>query len=354
MSDLVPHSPNLPERRDPTPVHQAVQEQLVAEIGETRLGKLHDTVDAKTFAAILHWLSGANRSALPTKHRYAEDIAAFSEWAANHTGLRPVPLLDALDFDAITVWTVYARSQGMAVRSQRRILAAVSSLFGDAAPRGWARYNPVSFKHHAPKVGTETNGRPAGATRVLPATDCARLATAAETPEEHLVFGCMFQLGLRVSELVNLRVENVDHNVTPPVLHFQRKGGLWKQREIPVDLQPHFDTLTAGRDEGPLLVDPKTGNARNRHQLTDITRRLARHAKIPHPVSVTPHTLRASAITDLLNSGANLAEVQAWVDHKHATTTQGYWERSNGLKRDSALTASLSARLANLAAGLNS
>lgn len=353
MTDLV-HSPAA----SPAPiaemqaVHDAVRTQLVEEIGAARLAKLQTVVDARTFTACLHWLSGARRSSVDTKHRYTEDLTAFATWAAAHFGVTPVPLLDVLDFNTVTVWTVYARSQGLAVRSQRRILAAVSSLFGDAVPRGWARANPVSFKHHAPAVGTSNNGRPAGATRVLPPEDTAKVAAAADTAEEHLVFGLLYELAMRESEVVKLAVENIDRAVSPPVVTFERKRGQWRQRTVPPRLQEHLDAVIDGRETGPILLDPKTGGRRNRHQIIDITRRLARRGGVPHPTSVTPHVLRASAITDLLNAGEPLQEVQRWADHEHATTTQGYWERSSGLQRDSALSATLAARLDKAAAGI--
>jgi site-specific recombinase XerD len=333
-------------------VHDAVRDQLLTEIGADRLDSLRQVVDDATFSAVLHWLSGAARSSVDTKRRYTEDITAFARWAAEHFGVAPVPFLEILDFDSVTVWTVYARSRGMAARSQRRVLTAVSSLFGDAAPRGWSRANPVSYRHHAPAVGTSTTGRPAGATRVLEPGDTAKMHTAAATPEERLVFALLYELALRESEVVKLLTENVDRTTAPPVLNFERKRGQWRQRRLTPDLQQHLDQVLAGRTTGTVLLDPKTGGPRGRHQIIDITRRLARHAGLPHPNSVTPHVLRASAITDLLNAGEPLQEVQKWADHAHATTTQGYWERSSGLQRDSALTATLAARLEKAAAGL--
>lgn len=356
-STLTPLAPHLPERRDPRPVHDAVRDQITEDLGQRRVNRelvprvdlLRAALDRATFNASLHWLSGAGRSSVDTKRRYADDLLDFAAWAADHFGVWPVPLLDILDFDSVTVWTVYARSQGKAVRSQRRILAVVSSLFGDAAPRGWAHGNPVSFKHHAPKVGKSDNSRPAGATRVLPSEDAAKMRVACDTDEEHLVFGLLLDLALRESEVVNLHVENIDRNTSPAVLNFQRKGGQWRKRELPSKLLQHLDAHIAGRTEGPLLLDPKTGGPRNRHQIIDLTRRLARRAEIPHPSSVTPHVLRAVAITDLLNAGEPLQDVQRWADHMHADTTQGYWERHNGLKRDSTLTAILAARMDKLA-----
>jgi site-specific recombinase XerD len=340
-------SPDLAVAQGRAVVHDAVRDQLVYEIGRDRLEKLDAVVDPATFDAVLHWLSGGERSSLDTKRRYAEDLTAFAEWAALHLGCRTVSLLSVLTFETITTWTIYARSQGLAARSQRRILSAVSSLFKHTAPRGWSSPNPVSFRSHAPKVGTSTTGRPAGATRVLPADEAVRMGKAARTAEERLTFDLLYLQGLRESEVVNLMAENVDRNQSPAVLNFQRKGGQWKQRILPAATLRHLDDLLDVRDDGPVLIDPKTGGARNRHQLIDLTRRLARRAEIPNPQGVTPHVLRAAAITALLNGGSPLQQVQKWADHAHATTTQGYWERSNGLQRDAELTGSLASMLSD-------
>lgn len=346
MTDLVLTSAvEVASLSDLRPVHEAVRGQLVEEIGADRLDRLRAAVDGKTFTAALHWLSSADRPSVETKRRYAEDLTDFATWASAHFGVHPVPLLDVLDFDAVTVWTVYARSRGWAVRSQRRILAVISSLFRDAVPRGWARANPVSFKHHAPKVGTGNNGRPAGATRVLPPGDIGRMRAAAQTAEERLVFRLGYELGMRESEMVKLGAENIDRATECPILTFQRKGGQWRKKELADALVRDVDAVLDGRADGPILIDPRTGRPRNRHQIINITRRIARHGGVADPLGCTPHVLRAAAITALLTDGVPLVEVQSWAGHIHASTTQGYFERSQGMKRDAALSAVLAARL---------
>lgn len=364
MTDLVPHSPSAPALRTPSPVHEAVRDQLIEDlIGDqkhfeppklNRIEALLAAVDATTFNAILHWLSGAKRSALPTKRRYAEDIAKFAEWACEHYGVRPVPLLSVLDYDGVTTWTVYARSQGLAVRSQRRILAGVSSLFGKiAVPRGWAQKNPVSFEDHAPAVGKSDDGRPAGATRVLSLEYAVKMRKAAQTAEEKLVYDLLFEMGLRESECAALLVENLDRRESPIVLNFRRKRGKWAKRQVPPHIMAHFDAVLDGRAEGPVLINPKTGAARTRHQIIDISRRLARRGGVPDPQTALPHALRATAITALLEAGKPLHEVQKWADHDHASTTQGYWLRANSLQKDSALSASLAAIADDMAADMD-
>lgn len=363
MTNLVPHSFAAPALRAPSPVHEAVAAQLVEDlIGDqrnlapprlNRVEALRRVVDAATFNAILHWLSGAKRGAILTKRRYAEHVTTFATWACEHYGMRPVPLLDVLDYDGVTTWTVYARSQGIAVNTQRSLLAAMSSLFGKAAvPRGWAATNPVSFDNHAPAVGRSSDGRPIGAIRVLPMADAVKMRNAARTDEERLVHSLLLRFGMRESEVVGLRAESIDRTVTPAVLNFQRKRGKWAKRQLPSGVLGLVDSVLKGRTSGPILIDPATGRHRNRHYIITISRRLARRGGVPNPHSALPHSLRGTAITALLEAGKPLHEVQRWADHDHASTTQKYWLRASGLQKDAALSATLAALVDDVAADL--
>lgn len=326
-------------------VHDEVRRQLHAEIGETRIAALHQLVDSATFNEALHWLSSARRGSIDTKQGYAEDLARISVWAAEHFGLSPVPLLAVMDADAVTVWSTYVRSQGWAVRRHRRALSALSSLFTYASRHGWAVTNPVNFEDHAQPVGTSYNDRPVGATRVIERDEVNRMEAACRTTEERLVFDLLRLEGLRESEVAFTRAEHVDRSLSPVVLKVRRKRGKWIDRQLRPRTQRSLDTHLDGRADGPLLVDPKTGEARTRHQIIDITRRLARRAGIPNPSSVTPHVLRATAITDLLDAGVPLQDVQKWAGHASSKTTQAYWERRNSVRRDGELSAVLESML---------
>lgn len=350
MTELEPLSPTAVARREPSSVHDAVRDQLLAEIGAARLDKLRAVVDDAAFTAILHWLSSARRSSPDTKHGYTEDLTRIATWACEHFGIRPVPLLQAMDFDTVTILSVWQRSQGASVRWQRRQLASLSSLFTYTARRGWSGPNPVSVEDHARPIGTSDSGRPAGATRVLSIDQAAQLRDACGTAEERLVFDLLCTQGLRESEVVKSQVENFDRNRM--VLRFERKRGLWCEREIPMTTREHLVQHLAGRATGPLLLKPGTTAQRTRFQLIDMTRKWARRAGLPNPSGVTPHVLRALAITALLNSGVSIQEVQKWAGHASSDTTQGYWERSNALARDAALSGGVNAMLDKAAAGL--
>lgn len=346
-------------------VGEAIRAQLLDDIGAELLGNLHRAVDATTFSEVLHWLSSNERSSKATKRGYTEDILRFACWYTQTTSQYPAPILTSLDFDTVTKWSLYARHQGRtgtgwSARTQRRYLSALSSLFDFAREvHRLPVVNPVSLKVHAPRVGTSTNGRPPGATRVLEVDEVAAIQAACESDEEHLVFELLYVHGLRESEACNLNIDNIDRARGTAVLTFERKGGKWMQRQLTDHGVRHLDGYLDGRDSGPLLIHPDSRERRTRNQVVPITRRLARRTKrledhdpVPDPGKVTPHVLRASAITALLDKGKPLQEVQEWAGHVHATTTRGYWERRNGLRRDAALSAVLLAELAEVNAGI--
>jgi site-specific recombinase XerD len=343
MNQLVPRSPSsvVPAGRD---VHDAVRDQLVADLTPERLHALASWLDPATFNEALHWLSSAKRRSLDTKRGYADDLVRFTRWVSGQLGgQRPVPLLQVLTHEMLAVWSVYARSQEMAVRTQRRLLGALSSLFTYAGQHGWAIANPVSYEDHASPVGTSDNGRPVGATETISVTAVAKLRAACRDATDHLVFDLLYLHGLRESDVVRIRADNIDRAAGSNLLKVERKGGKWTERRLSDTTLSYLDAVLAGRTTGPLLIHK--GAAWTRFKVIDLTRRLARHAELPNPNNLTPHVLRATAITELLNNGQPLAEVQKWADHALPMTTQAYWERSNAVQRDAVLTMDLANRL---------
>lgn len=346
MNELVP----APVAERPS-VHEALRTQLVAEIGEARLIRLRDALDGGAFDMALRWLSSEQRSAITTKTAYADDLARFAEWVVELRGSGPFALGD-VDEGTVVQWGIYARSRDWSVRTQRRLLSAVSSLWNYAVKRGAAEANPVDYQEHAPRIGTSTNGRPPGATRALEVEETVRLRDACRTDEERIVVDLLYLHGLRVSEVVGQRIELMRLDETPAWIKVQRKGGLWIDRQLRSETERAIRRHSGDRRDGPLLVAPKTGGAKTRLQVLDVTRRLARRAKLSEPNRVTPHTLKAAATTHLLDEGIPVQEVQAWAGHASPTTTQAYWERRHAVRRDAALSSRLATVLEENAAGL--
>jgi integrase/recombinase XerD len=139
----------------------------------------------------------------------------------------------------------------------------------------------------------------------------------------------LYASGMRVSELVSLDVEDVDleHNV----VYCSNKAD--KQRELPISEQATealHSYLERGRPS--LIKDPEEsalflnhrGRRLTRQGLWLIIKGYVMAARLD--IDVTPHTLRHSFATHLLNGGAELREVQKLLGHANISTTQIYTE----------------------------
>lgn len=183
----------------------------------------------------------------------------------------------------------------------------------------------------------------------LEGNELARLLeapTAIDEPEiiqkrDQAILAALFSTGLRVSELANLKIDNVnlDKNVKDGVTEFTVRGKGSKLRvvflssdarerlkeylERRTDLSPylfirhdraHKEATKREKKEGGAPLTPRS-----------IQRTVQRYAKVAGITKkVSPHTLRHSYATDLLQGGANIREVQEMLGHSSITTTQVY------------------------------
>jgi integrase/recombinase XerC len=165
------------------------------------------------------------------------------------------------------------------------------------------------------RIGTQKDKKGPG--RPVSAEVCLRDVAVLET-----IYSC----GLRVSELCGLRVEDIDFN--EQIVRVLGKGK--KERLVPIGqpallaIQKYWDTLLSP-PAGPQPVfraDTKLAAPLNRLQLA---RQLKKYLMIAGlDPGLTPHKLRHSYATHLLDAGADLRSVQELLGHAHLITTQVY------------------------------
>jgi integrase/recombinase XerD len=143
-----------------------------------------------------------------------------------------------------------------------------------------------------------------------------------------LMLQTLLETGARVSELVQLRIEDVSL-AERVVMISQGKGG--KRREVPIrrDRAQLLRLHIGGRRAGPLFASREQGTGPTPHVLTrqrvgQIVRAVARAAGISK--RVYPHLLRHTVATRLLALGMDITDLQLFLGHENITTTRLYAE----------------------------
>ena len=136
-------------------------------------------------------------------------------------------------------------------------------------------------------------------------------------PRDNLLLKSMYYLGLRNSEVINLRYEDIDF-INKTVKVVMGKGE--KDRYVPVPSQEILDQFQAYTE------DRRTGRVfllTDRH-LRRIVKNYAVKANIRNPGEIHPHTLRHSYATHLMNKGLPLNYIQELLGHSKIDTTTIY------------------------------
>ena len=151
--------------------------------------------------------------------------------------------------------------------------------------------------------------------------------TKAEGQRNRAIIETLYGCGLRVSELCNLRIDNI--NFDDGILMVIGKGD--KQRLVPMS-QTSLDEIrrwlldrsriNVKRGEEGILFISRRGQRLTRVMVFYIVRGLAEAAGVRKEIS--PHTLRHSFATHLLEGGANLRAIQQMLGHESIATTELY------------------------------
>lgn len=278
-----------------------------------------------TLESYLAHLAGGGRSP-HTVAAYRRDITAFLRFAAT---LQPPPASwDEVDHRQLRRFLAQLRDEGKAVSSMRRALAALGSLYGFLLEREQVSRNPVA------RLATPKLPRKLPATAVGDQLEALFGAMDLSTPtgqRDRAWAELLYATGARVSELVQLDLDHLD-------LDHQRAKLLGKRNKE--RLVPYGDIAAAalqlylehGRPEllaaGGLPPEPRAlflgtrGQRLSRQRIGQLLKNYARDAGIG--AALSPHTLRHSCATHLLDRDADLRSVQELLGHSRLSTTQIY------------------------------
>lgn len=267
-----------------------------------------------------------------TRRAYGIDVGQLAEWASA-CDLPP----EALGPRELRRFAGVLSERGTAKSSVARKLAAIRAFYRDLVRRGVLEASPGDL------VGSPK--RDQTLPRVLkPAEVASVLDGIPQTTPLELRDRAMFELaygaGLRAEEIVTLDTSALDPDAEE--LRVEGKGS--KTRIVPAG-EPAWRALDRYLDRGrPMLArepDPALFLSKSGRRLStsDVRRRLAgwtRRAALA--AGVSPHTLRHSFATHLLEGGADLRAIQELLGHASVSTTQTYTRvESSRLRRTYAL-----------------
>ena len=255
-----------------------------------------------------------------TVEAYGRDLRRYVE----HLGAMGISSWEAVGRTAIQAHLAELVRAGLSARSQARALSAIRSLHALLYAEKLAPAN-ASDEIDAPRAGRKLP-------QPLSRGDVERLLAAPDVRKpagkrDRAMVELLYATGLRVSELVSLELNDVD--LESRVLVARGKGA--KERLVPVGapaaeavkgyLAGARAALLKGRRSKDLFVTPR-GRRMTRQGMAKLLSRYARAAGIRRKIS--PHKLRHSFATHLLEGGADLRAVQAMLGHADVTTTQIY------------------------------
>ncbi len=256
-----------------------------------------------------------------TRQSYCSDLRSLSEYLAASHG----DLLN-LDLRLLRGWLGSMRQTGLSARTLRRRVAAVRSFTAWALAEGIVESDPAT--------SLESPKGPSQLPIVLSQTQTIQLLDAAKRGERNVeqladiaLVELLYGSAIRVSELCGLDIDDVDFSRR--VLRVLGKGN--KERVVPFGtaaMQALQLWLQMGRPDWVTDISPPAiflGPRGGRIDQRRVRARIAALAEVAgHPADLSPHSLRHSAATHMLESGADLRAVQELLGHSSLATTQIY------------------------------
>ena len=232
--------------------------------------------------------------------------------------------LDEVDSATILAWLIDLTKKGLSAKSRARHLITVRGLYKFLINENDVSTNPVK-NVDIPKIGLALP-------KIMSIKEVEDLLDAPDISKPRELRNCammelMYGAGLRVSELILMNLHDI--NLDANYIRVMGKGS--KERVIPIgskarDINQKW--IKEGRSSllkkisSPYLFVARAGKPMTRQSFWKIIKKYANLANLAK--NVTPHTLRHSFATHLLEGGADLRSVQTMLGHSDISTTQIY------------------------------
>jgi integrase/recombinase XerD len=251
---------------------------------------------------------------------YSEDVIRYQEFLLENG----VDRLSDADTALILKHLISLRNSGLGARSRARHLVSIRGLYRFAVQEKLLKHDPSKLVD-LPKLSLKLPD-------VLAVDEVSQLLNTPDTNKpvgarDAAMLELLYAAGLRVSELVNLKLQDI--NLEAGFVRVFGKGA--KERVVPIGLPAkkkiafYIDNArkTALKNQlSPYLFIARAGKPITRQGFWKLLQRYADQAQIHKKIS--PHSLRHSFATHLLEGGADLRAVQIMLGHVDISTTQIY------------------------------
>lgn len=280
----------------------------------------------------LRYLSVEKNSSKHTIVSYQNDLTSFLDFCASQEEINPEQVnVQSISRLTIRLWLGELTESGLAKSTIARKVAALRSFFKYCFKRGHIHKNPA----HLLVVPKKDKILP----KTIHTTDIDRMMEIVDTGnpvgrQEKAILELFYSTGIRVSELVELNGSQI--NLKQKQITVIGKGN--KQRIIPLGDKAVF-ALKAHLETRPELYDTRTdADARKAAFIAAGGQRLYQRAvqrmvekylkKTSEVTQKSPHVLRHSFATHMLNNGADIRIIKEFLGHANLAATQIYTHTS--------------------------
>lgn len=277
----------------------------------------------RTYQRFLKLQRGYSANTLDAYMRDLQKLLDYLDGAWGHDGQQPLDVL-TVRLEDLQHFAAGLHDIGIHPRSQCRVLSGVRAFFRYLQQEGYREDDPTELLEspvlgeHLPEVLS---------TEDVDAMEKSLDMSKWEGHRNRAIIEVLFSCGLRVSELVNLRLSNL--YVKEKFLRVMGKGS--KERLVPISSRAIQELEWWFADRQHMNIKPgeedyvflnRRGAHLTRTMILIMIKQTAEQAGIRKTIS--PHTLRHSFATALLEGGADLRAIQAMLGHESIGTTEIY------------------------------
>lgn len=277
--------------------------------------------------AFAHYLLIDKARSANTIEAYQRDLTKFSQFLSE----RQVSQWSQVDRQQIQAYLAYLRDEGYAASSSNRVLSSLKQFFIYLQREKKIDHSPMGLVKTAKKGKTLPKN--------LSLDDVETLIQSPNTQtslgiRDRAILEVFYAAGLRVSELIQLEERNI--HLSLGIIRLVGKGN--KERIIPIGEEAIFwvakyldevrPLWMAKKSQHPYIFVTERGNPFTRQGIWKTIKKYVSLVGLD-PQKVSPHVLRHSFATHLLERGADIHLVQEFLGHSDISTTQIYTHLSH-------------------------